>query len=112
MTRATQAGGVVAAYVWDYVGEMQLLRHFWDAASAIDPVAAAPDEGRRFSLCQPAPLAALFRAAGLAKVTVRCGGRKAHPFVFRPLDGRHSAGRPRSGWRTLARSQSSPPRAE
>src|SRR5215207_1791734 len=32
MTRVTRPGGVVAAYVWDYAGRMQMMRHFWDAA--------------------------------------------------------------------------------
>ncbi len=36
MRRAARPGGIVAAYVWDYAGEMQLMRHFWDAAVAVD----------------------------------------------------------------------------
>ena len=34
----------VAACVWDYAGEMTMLRVFWDAALELDP--DAPDEGR------------------------------------------------------------------
>jgi SAM-dependent methyltransferase len=71
MARVTRAGGLVATYLWDYAGAMQLLRYFWDAAVALDPTAADLDEGRRFSLCQPEPLAALFRGAGLTAVAVR-----------------------------------------
>lgn len=71
MARAARPGGVVAAYVWDYAGEMQPMRHFWEAAAALDPAAGALDEGRRFPLCRPGPLAALFRGAGLAAVAVR-----------------------------------------
>jgi SAM-dependent methyltransferase len=71
MIRATRAGGLVAAYVWDYAGNMQLMRHFWDAAVALDPQALALDEGRRFPICQPQPLADLFRAAGLSAVELR-----------------------------------------
>ena len=71
MARATRPGGVVAVYVWDYAGKMQLMRHFWNAASALDPAAAELDEGRRFPLCQPEALRQLFRAAGLAQVEVR-----------------------------------------
>ena len=37
MIRVTRSGGVVAAAVWDYGGEMQMLRTFWDAAVAVDP---------------------------------------------------------------------------
>lgn len=71
MARAVGAGGVVAAYVWDYAGKMQLMRHFWNAAAALDPAAAALDEGRRFPLCQPEPLRQLFASAGLSAVSVR-----------------------------------------
>ena len=71
MSRAARADGVVAAYVWDYAGKMELMRHFWDAAVALTPAAIDLDEGRRFPLCQPQPLADLFRAAGLNDVDVR-----------------------------------------
>jgi SAM-dependent methyltransferase len=71
MARATRSGGVVAIYVWDYVGDMQLLRHFWDAAAALDPAAVDLDEGQRFPICQPAPLETLFRQAGLQDVVVK-----------------------------------------
>jgi SAM-dependent methyltransferase len=71
MARAAKSGGVVAAYVWDYAGKMQLMRHFWNAAAALDPAAYTLDEGRRFLLCQPAPLAQLFQDAGLRAVEVR-----------------------------------------
>jgi SAM-dependent methyltransferase len=37
MKRVTRALGVVGAYVWDYAGKMQMMRHFWDAAVAMDP---------------------------------------------------------------------------
>ena len=71
MARAVRPGGVVAAYLWDYAGKMELMRHFWNAAAALDPAAADLDEGRRFPLCQPGPLEELFREAGLAEVSVR-----------------------------------------
>jgi hypothetical protein len=45
-----------------------MMRLFWDAARATDP--GAPDEGGRFPLCAPAPLTALWRAAGLTDVVV------------------------------------------
>jgi SAM-dependent methyltransferase len=70
MRRAVRPGGVVAAYVWDYAEGMQLMRRFWDAAVALDPAARELDEGRRFPLCRPEPLAALFRGAGLGGVAV------------------------------------------
>lgn len=71
MARAVPPGGIVAAYLWDYAGKMQLLRHFWNAAVALDPAAFELDEGRRFPLCQPKPLSDLFKSVALAEVEVR-----------------------------------------
>jgi SAM-dependent methyltransferase len=71
LARVTRPGGTVAAYVWDYAGQMQLMRHFWDAAVALDPAATELDEGRRFPLCHPAALERLFHQAGLQDVAVR-----------------------------------------
>ncbi len=71
MARAAAPGGCVAAYVWDYAGKMQFMRHFWNAAAALDPRAHHLDEGRRFPLCQPEPLKQAFLAAGLREVDVR-----------------------------------------
>jgi SAM-dependent methyltransferase len=71
MTRAVRPGGVVAIYVWDYAGKMELMRYFWDAAVALDPAAFSLDEGRRFSICAPKPLSELFAQAGLRTVEVR-----------------------------------------
>jgi SAM-dependent methyltransferase len=83
MTRVTRPGGTVAAYVWDYAGEMRLIRHFWDAAVELDPATRDLDEGRRFPLCRPEPLAGLFRDAGLEGVDVRAVDV---PTVFRDFD--------------------------
>lgn len=69
--RVLSTGGVVAGYVWDYADGMQLLRRFWDAATAIDPAAQALDEAVRFGNAAPGPLAAAFTAAGLESVEVR-----------------------------------------
>jgi SAM-dependent methyltransferase len=71
MARVIRPGGTVAAYVWDYAGKMELMRYFWDAAVALDDVAYDLDEGRRFPICQPTPLAELFAQAGLHAVEVR-----------------------------------------
>src|SRR4051794_9689698 len=70
MRRVTRPGGVVAAAVWDYAGEMTLLRRFWDAAVALDPAAAERDEGRSMPYCSPTELEALWRDAGLEDVAV------------------------------------------
>jgi SAM-dependent methyltransferase len=71
MRRAARVGGTVAAYVWDYPGEMQLMRHFWEAAVALDPGALSVDEGARFEFCRPDRLRGLFTTAGLEDVDVR-----------------------------------------
>ena len=70
MKRALAAGGTVAAYLWDYAGDMQLMRRFWDAATALHPGALELDEGRRFPIARPGPLVELFEGAGLADVRV------------------------------------------
>ncbi len=71
MARVTRPGGVIAAYVWDYAEKMELMRYFWDVAVALDPGAYELDEGRRFPICRPKPLSALFAEAGLHDVEVR-----------------------------------------
>lgn len=71
MARMCRSGGTVAGYVWDYTGEMWLLRHFWEAVFELVPEARQLDEVRRFAECAPAPLAQLFATAGLGDVEVR-----------------------------------------
>jgi SAM-dependent methyltransferase len=71
MARVARPGGVVAVYVWDYAGHMQLMRHFWDAAVALDHTARELDEGRRFPICHPDHLADLFRQTVLGAVETR-----------------------------------------
>jgi SAM-dependent methyltransferase len=70
MRRVTRPGGTVAAAVWDYAGEMTLLRAFWDAAVALDPAAATRDEGRAMPFCSAGELERLWRSVGLADVSV------------------------------------------
>jgi SAM-dependent methyltransferase len=81
LARVVRPGGTVAVYLWDYAGNMQFMRHFWDAAAVLDPT--APDEGSRFPICQPDPLKALFTAAGLQDVVVRAVDI---PTIFRDFD--------------------------
>ena len=71
MRRILQPGGTVASYVWDYAGEMQLMRYFWNAVSELFPDGADYDEGKQFPICSPGPLADLFRTANLQAVEVR-----------------------------------------
>jgi hypothetical protein len=49
---------------------MTLLRAFWDAAAALDPAAAAGDEGRSMPYADPASLRTLWTGAGLTGVAV------------------------------------------
>jgi len=69
MRRVAKPGGVVAAAVWDYAGGMTFLRRFWDAARAVDPQAAARDEGQIMRYCSPPELEALWTDAGLGGVS-------------------------------------------
>ena len=68
MARVTRPGGTVGAAVWDYAGEMTLLRTFWDAAAAVDPSAGELDEGRRMQPSDAASLGRLWTDAGLSDV--------------------------------------------
>jgi SAM-dependent methyltransferase len=70
LRRAARPGAVVAAYVWDYAGGMQLMSCFWDAAVDLDPAADALREGLRFDFCRPGSLRALFENGGLRDVVV------------------------------------------
>jgi trans-aconitate methyltransferase len=69
--RVLRPGGIVGAYVWDYAGEMQMLRHFWDAAAELDPASRELDEGRRCSICKPESLIALLQSAWFRSVEAR-----------------------------------------
>lgn len=70
MRRIVNKKGIVAAYVWDYAGEMEFLRYFWDVAVSLDATAIARHEGNRFPICQPEPLRQLWKNAGLKQVEV------------------------------------------
>jgi SAM-dependent methyltransferase len=83
MARAVRSGGMVAAYVWDYAGKMELMRYFWDAAVELDPDASKLAEGLRFPICQPPALVALLDEAGLRDVESRAIDV---PTTFRDFD--------------------------
>ena len=84
MARVARPGTTVAACVWDYAGEMTLLRTFWDAAIALDPERARPlDEGSRMPHCSEAGLRELWEGAGLA--AVRTGALVVHA-AYESLD--------------------------
>lgn len=61
MQRVLRPGGTAAACSWDFAHGMEMLRHFWDAAVSLDPV--APDQvALRFG--REGELAELFAHAG------------------------------------------------
>lgn len=69
MARVTRSGGIVASCVWDYAGEMTLLRAFWDAAHVVDPQRAPScDEGIVMPWSGEGELAELWGSAGLRDV--------------------------------------------
>jgi len=71
LARVAKPGGAVGLYLWDFDGEMQMLRYFWNAATAIDPGADEADDDERFAICKPDRLAAALRRIGLSDITVR-----------------------------------------
>ena len=76
MARVARPGAIVASCVWDYAGEMTLLRAYWDAAREVEPQrAAAADEGVVMPWCGEDELGGLWREAGLRDV--RCGALTA-----------------------------------
>jgi SAM-dependent methyltransferase len=83
MMRVVRPGGVVGAYVWDFDGKMQMLRHFWDTVEALDPGTEESGPDPRFAICSPEPLAKLFRDVGLDDVEVRAVDT---PTVFKDFD--------------------------
>jgi len=83
MKRVLQPGGVAAVYVWDYVGQMQMIRSFWDAAVALHPEAQSLDEGVLFPICQPDRLIELWTSARFDHITVQA---MDIPTIFRDFD--------------------------
>lgn len=71
MSRSCRLSGKVAVYVWDYADGFQLLRHFWDAAAALDPAARELDEAVRFPSANARAIWNLFLDAGLNDVVTR-----------------------------------------
>jgi len=67
MSRVTRPGGVVASAVWDYGGDMEMLRLLWDTAVELDPAAERRHE-RNMPLCRPGELADLWSGCGLEGV--------------------------------------------
>ena len=71
MWRVTEAGGMVAAYVWDYTGKMDFLRYFWDAAVDIKTEASNLHESQRFPDSNAGGLKKLFEKAGFVDIETK-----------------------------------------
>jgi ubiquinone/menaquinone biosynthesis C-methylase UbiE len=70
MSRVTRGGGVVAGCVWDYGGDMTMLRVFWEAAAALDSERAESlMEAHTMRFARPDELVALWRSAGFSMST-------------------------------------------
>ena len=67
MRRVTELGGVIAAAVWDYGDQMQMLRAFWDAATGLNAQPQPRDE-KHMPLCRAGELGDLWRQGGLNDV--------------------------------------------
>jgi SAM-dependent methyltransferase len=83
MRRVARPGATVAFYLWDYAGQMQLLRRFWDVVVQLDPAARDRDEGVRFPLCAPARMRELADGAELRDIETR---GFVVPTTFRDFD--------------------------
>jgi ubiquinone/menaquinone biosynthesis C-methylase UbiE len=68
MARVTRPGGTVGACVWDYAGEMRMLRVFWDAAAEVDPERGGAFDESSMAYSRPEQLEALWSGAGLEDV--------------------------------------------
>jgi SAM-dependent methyltransferase len=69
MRRVAVDGGVLAAAVWDYPGEMTMLTTFWRTAAALDPSGVQEsDERTAMAFDERGELGDLWRQAGLRDV--------------------------------------------
>lgn len=68
--RVTSRGGWLGAYVWDYAGQMQMIRHFWTAAAELYPAAARLDQGASPNLFGRDELHQCFSEAGLDNIAI------------------------------------------
>lgn len=66
--RVVRPGGIIAAYVWDYAGEYEFARRFWDAAQRVDPRASAYDPGRKATVCREPNLRGALLEAGCSEI--------------------------------------------
>jgi SAM-dependent methyltransferase len=84
MKRVTKSRGAVVAAVWDYGGEMTLLRTFWAAAATVQSTGFKRDE-RNMRFASPGELRELWTAVGLRDVVVSEAVVAAHYADFNDL---------------------------
>ena len=68
MLRVLKPNCCLALYVWDYSGQMDLLRPFWDVAGELKPEAKSLDEGELFPICNKPSLISLFEDNGIKDI--------------------------------------------
>lgn len=68
MVRTVRPGGTVALYVWDYAGQMQIMRYFFDTARQFDSSSSEYDDGVNAPICRPKRLLEAFESTGLVDV--------------------------------------------
>jgi ubiquinone/menaquinone biosynthesis C-methylase UbiE len=99
MARVARPGGIVASCVWDYAGEMTLLRAFWDAAREVAPEAAATSDD-----CDRSRAAATGSRSCRKAGTCQRGGSEAPHSSSRGSLGRSGRARAPRGSRAFRRS--------
>ncbi len=61
-------GGRLSAFVWDYAGHYQPMRHFWNAARDVHEQADMFDAGIKYKLCMKKNLIRLFESLNLSNI--------------------------------------------
>lgn len=69
--RVVKNKGIIAGYVWDYSGKMELMKYFWDSALRLFEDAREKTESSRFEICNPESLYGLFKSAGLENIETK-----------------------------------------
>ena len=104
MRRAARPGGTVAAYVWDYAGEMQLMRALLGRPpSRSTRTRARLDEAARFAFCRPGPAARAVRGRRAARRRGRGDRRPDRLRATSTTTGRRSSAAPGRRRRTSRR---------
>ena len=68
MKRVANEGATVGTYVWDYAGNMQFLKYFWDSVVNIDSAASEMHESKRFAYFDDDFIEDLYKSAGFRDI--------------------------------------------